>query len=109
MGEGEELVCVRGLSDDALLDGLGGLLRSGRRWSAQVVAHLGEVEERRLHLIAGHGSLFAYCLHLGMSEDEAYRRIEVARLVRRFPGVLERLAGGRISLSVAALLKPCIT
>ncbi|HWO14487.1 MAG TPA: hypothetical protein VNN80_33510, partial [Polyangiaceae bacterium] len=67
-------------------------------------------EERRLHLLAGYGSMFAYCTaRLGMSEDEACRRIDVARLARRFPLLLEKLAGGHVSLSVAALLKPHLT
>jgi hypothetical protein len=74
---------------------------------AEVLAHLGEVEERRLHLLAGYGSMFAYCVsRLGMSEDEACRRIDVARLARRHPSLFPLLATGQISLSVAALLKP---
>jgi len=77
---------------------------------AEVVAHLCEVEERRLHLLGGYASLFSYCVsRLGMSEDEAYRRIEVARLARRFPILFEKLASGRVSLSVAALLKPYLS
>jgi len=106
----DELARVRGLSDEELLVGLAGLLGTGRRLMAGVIAHLGEVEERRLDLIAGYGSMFAYCTsRLRMSEDEACRRIEVARLARRFPLLFERLASGRISLSVAALLKSCLT
>ena len=70
----------------------------------------GEVEERRLHLSAGYGSMFAYCTsRLLLSEDEAYRRIEVARLARRFPVLFSLLANGRISLSVAGLLRPHLT
>src|SRR5687768_10670239 len=42
-------------------------------------------------------------------EDEACRRIDVARLARRFPALFELLASGRISLSVAALLKHHLT
>ena len=110
MESGEELSGVRALSDGALLSGLSRLLGAHRKMAAQVVAHLGEVEERRLHLIGGFASLFAYCIsELGMSEDEACRRIEVARLVRRFPPLFEKLAAGQISLSVAALLKSCLT
>jgi len=90
--------------------GLNGLLSNGRRLTALVVVHLGEVEERRLHQLAGHSTLFAYCVtRLKMSEDEAYRRIEVARLARGFPCLFEMLAAGRVSLSVAALLKPYLT
>ncbi len=96
-----------GLSDRQLLDGLGTVLGSGRRLVAELVAHLGEVEERRLHLEAACSSMFSYCVHrLGLSEDEACRRIEVARLARRCPAMFPLLAAGKLSLSVAALLKP---
>ena len=72
------------LSNRQLLDGLGAVLGSGRRLTAELVAHLGEVEDRRLHLEAACSSMFSYCVNrLGLSEDEACRRIEVARLARR--------------------------
>ena len=105
-----DLVRVRSLSDAALLLGLSQSLRSSRHAVAEVVAHLGEVEERRLHLLGGHSSLFGYCLsQLGMSEDEAWRRIEAARLCRLFPRLLQLLAAGHISLSVAGLLRARLT
>ena len=99
-----------GLSDDAVLGGLQEIVGSGRRVLAALLAHLGEVEDRRLHLAGGHGSMFAYCVsRLCLSEDEAYRRIEVARLARRFPALFPLLANGRISLTVAGLLKAHIS
>jgi 5-methylcytosine-specific restriction endonuclease McrA len=98
------------LSDQQLLASLQGSLRTKRRALAEVVAHLAEVEERRLHLEAACGSLFSYCVQrLGMSEDEACRRIELARLARRFPSLFPELASGRIGLSVALLLKPVLS
>ena len=98
---------LEALSDRQLLDGLGAVLGSGRRLVAELVAHLGEVEERRLHLEAACSSMFSYCVNrLGLSEDEACRRIEVARLARRYPAIFPLLAAGKLSLSVAALLKP---
>ncbi|HKO90924.1 MAG TPA: hypothetical protein VJU61_07225, partial [Polyangiaceae bacterium] len=98
------------LSDRQLLERLQGALRTQRCSLAELVAHLGEVEERRLHLAAAHGSLFSYCVQqLGMSEDEACRRIELARLARRFPALFGELASGGISLSVALLLKPVLS
>lgn len=94
------------LSDQQLLASLHGALRTKRRALAEIIAHLGEVEERRLHLEVACGSLFSYCVQrLGMSEDEACRRIELARLARRFPTLFDELASGRISLSVALLFK----
>ena len=46
---------------------------------------------------------------LWLSESAAYVRIEVARLVRRFPEILERLTDGRLSLSTARLLAAILT
>src|SRR5262245_46177406 len=98
-----EVAHVQTLSDEALLASLSGTLGSSRRLTALVIVHLGEVEERRLHWVAGYSSMFMYCTgRLGMSEDEACRRIDVARLARRFPILFERLANGSLSLSVAA-------
>lgn len=94
-------------SNDELLCQLESIMSHGRRLTAELVAHLGEVEERRLHLEAAYSSMFDYCVRrLGLSEDEAYRRIEVARLARRFPALFPLLAAGELSLTVAALLKP---
>src|SRR6187401_713718 len=97
------------LSDAELVAGLDRVVGSGRRLLAELLAHLCEVEDRRLHLDAGYPSLFAYCMaRLGFTEDEAYRRINVARLARRAPMVFTWIAKGRLSLSVAALLQPYV-
>lgn len=83
------------LSDQQLLDRLLGVEQTQRRTLAELVAQLGELEERRLHLQAASGSLFSYCVQrLGMSEDEACRRIDVARLARRYPVLFTELASG---------------
>jgi hypothetical protein len=110
MPDREHFWSLEHLSDRQLLERLQGVLRTQRCTLAELIAHLGEVEERRLHLAAAYGSLFSYCVRqLGMSEDEACRRIELARLARRFPLLFGELASGRISLSVALLLKPVLT
>ena len=98
------------LSDDALLRELHILVASHRRTTAALVEHLGEVDARRLHVEKGFSSLFAYCVdELRFSEDEACRRIEAARLARRFPAVLQLLDTGMVSLTVLGLLKPHLT
>src|SRR5688572_4353144 len=97
-------------SDVALLGGLTELVGSSRQVLSRLVAHLAELEERRLHLDAGFTSMFAYCVkRLGLSEDEACRRIEVSCLARRYPGIYSRLASGTLTLSVVALLKQHIS
>jgi len=106
----KELARLRVLCDGDLLASLGGALQSSRRSTVATIAHLIEVEQRRLHWIAGQTSMFAYCIsRLRMSEDEAYRRIEVARLCKRHPRLFEKLERGELTLSVAALLRKHLT
>jgi len=65
---------LRNLTDNELLRGLHSIRAGERSAVARVVAHLVEVEERRLHLRTGSPSMFHYCLkRLGMSENEAFR------------------------------------
>jgi hypothetical protein len=98
------------LSDVRLLASLDTLVSSQRTCMADIVAHLAELDSRPAVLARGYPSLFQYCLeHLGFSEDEACRRIEAARMSRRFPAILAALAAGNVTLSSLALLKPHIT
>ena len=107
--DGQLFLDLGALSDAELVAGLNRVVGSGRRLLAELLAHLCEVEDRRLHLDAGYPSLFAYCMaRLGFTEDEAYRRINVARLARKAPVVFNWIAEGRLSLSVAALLQPYV-
>jgi hypothetical protein len=98
------------LSHSQLLESLSNVIHMQRSALAELIAHLAEVEERRLHLEAAHPSMFDYCVaRLGMSEDEACRRIDLARLARRYPVLYPLLASGDITLSVALLLKPILS
>ena len=85
---------LQGLSNEELEASLNGLLGAGARVEARIVAHLAEVEARRVHLLAGYSSLYDYCRkRLGLSDYEAFVRIAAARVARRYPvvfGMLER-------------------
>lgn len=95
-----------GVSDGELLERVESLVGSHREVTARLVAHLAEVEHRRLHLLSGYSSMFDFCTNaLRMSEGEAFRRIVAARLSRRFPIVTELLASGAVHLSALALLR----
>src|SRR4029453_298263 len=97
-------------SDDELLRRLAELVSQSRRVEADLVAHIGEVDERRLYARQAFPSMFAYCTeHLHLSEAEAYRRITVARAARQFPALLDRLRDGRLHLSALARLVPLLT
>jgi 5-methylcytosine-specific restriction endonuclease McrA len=94
------------MSNEELLSGLHSLVGQGRLVLARLLAHLGEVEERRLDLASACSSLFHFCVRrLGMGEDEACRRVAAARLIRRFPVALGMLERGEIHLTSLLLLR----
>jgi hypothetical protein len=98
------------LSDDALIGEVKRLLEKERTAEAELIAHLAEVDARKLYLREACPSMFAYCTDvLHFSESAAYHRITVARAARRFPLLLEKLQAGEIHLSGAALLAPHLT
>ncbi len=98
------LLCHR--THQVVLQGLATLVARGCTHTADLVAHIGEVDSRRLFLPTGHPSMFSYCVNvLHFSEQAAYKRIRVARMARRFPVIYDALAEGRVHLSGLFLLK----
>jgi hypothetical protein len=101
---------LRDHSDESLLASVTKLTGSHRQLTAELVAHLAEIEARDLQLVAGFSSMFEFCTKaLRFSEGEAFRRILAARLCRRFPGVYGLLASGDVNLSTLELLRPWLT
>ena len=101
---------LKTVSDDDLLRRLSELLRQSRRVEADLVAHIAEVDARRLYAREAASSMFAYCTEvLHLSEPEAYLRIAVARASRRHPVLLTMLADGRLHLSGIERLAPHLT
>src|SRR5687768_2599250 len=99
--------CFETMSDREVVERLRELLGEERRLTAAVLLHLGEVEARRLYLSAACSSMFVYCARvLGMSEDEALKRIQAARAMRRFPVVATAVAEGRLHLTGVVRLAP---
>src|SRR5262249_34098773 len=93
------------LSNERVLTGLDGEVATEKRCMANVIAYLGEVEERRLHLEAAYGSMFSFCQRrLRLSEGETFRRLRAARLTRRLPILLPALAERRVTLSNVVLM-----
>jgi len=98
------------LSDDALLRRLAELTTGSRRIEAELVAHIAEVDARRLYTREACGSMFTYCRErLHLSEAEALLRIAAARASRRYPVLLEMLRDGRLHLNAIARLAPHLT
>jgi hypothetical protein len=95
-----DVKCLSQLSDERLLQATAALVRQGHVHTATLVAHLAEVLSRRAYVPAGHSSLYRYCVHeLHLSESSAYKHIWGARMARRFSGVLDAIAEGRVHLA----------
>ena len=101
-----KLESISTLSDDELLRRLPELLKKSRRVESELIAHIGEVDQRRLYARRA-SSMFTYSTEvLHLSEHEAYLRIEVARASRKHPVLLEMFADGRLHLSGIVFLRP---
>ena len=91
----------------ALVDKIAALTSIARESTAELIAHLVELERRNLHLACGFDSLFGYCRHvLRFSEHESYQRMQAAHIAARFPVILPLLADGRLHLAGVRLLAP---
>ncbi|HEY2954808.1 MAG TPA: hypothetical protein VGK89_06130 [Candidatus Eisenbacteria bacterium] len=98
------------LDDRTLLSGLATSVSRERGATAEALAHIAEVDARRLYLPAACPSMHAYCVHeLRFSKDEAFKRILVARVARKCPALLPALAEGRLHFTGAVKLAPHLT
>ena len=105
-----EFWAFQGISDDELEASLSGLLGAGARVEARIVAHLAEVEARRLHLLAGYSSLYDYCRkRLELSDYEAFIRIAAARVARKYPVVFEMLDRRALHLTAICEVREFLT
>ena len=74
------------LSDGVLLRDLAVLVSQDRATTASLLAHIAEVDARRLYVPAAYPSMYSYCVHeLGLSEEAAFKRIHAARAARSRP------------------------
>ncbi|GMR22655.1 MAG: hypothetical protein BMS9Abin37_1019 [Acidobacteriota bacterium] len=106
----EELKSLARLSDDALLRRLSDVLAQSRRVESVLVAHIAEVDARRLYAREASPSMFQYCVDvLHLSKAEAYLRIAAARASRAHPVLLPMLEDGRLHLSGISVLAPQLT
>jgi 5-methylcytosine-specific restriction endonuclease McrA len=75
--------------------------------TANTLALLAEVDERRLYLPKGYSCMRDYCMRARhMSQARAEKRIRVARAGRQFPAVFPAIADGKLGLSAVMLLVP---
>ena len=95
------------LTTDELMADMNRHASAERENVACLIPDIAEFDARDGHLAAGYSSLYLYCREvLKLSEFEAYLRIEVARLARKYPLILTKLAEGSLHLTSVRLLAP---
>lgn len=100
---------VTSLSAEELVTRVRSLDAQGNRLLAELLVHLGEVDRRALYKAHACSSMFAFCRKLGMSEGSAARRIDAARAIRKFPGLLPRIAKGELHLTALSIVCSILT
>ncbi len=104
------LSSLRRLGNRQLLQALKHLVRKDRHLEADLLAHIAEVDSRKLFREQGYPSLFRYLVEeLLFTEDAAYNRIQAARAARAYPVILERVRVGELHVTGVRLLAPHLT
>ena len=76
----------------------------------QAIILIAEIAQRNLHLDHGYMHLSDYCQqYLGLSEGEAWTRVQIAKVSKKFPELVLAFASGGISLTVAGMLARHLT
>ena len=110
MKKAEKLKSLSRLSDDELLCGLSDVLKQSRRVESELVAHIAEVDVRKLFAREASPSMFQYCVDaLHLSKAGTFLRIAAARASRKHPLLFTMLEDGRLHLSGIAVLAPHLT
>src|SRR5437899_6954973 len=92
-------IVVKSLSSSDLRSATRELVRRSSDLEAELLVHIGEIDERKLYLDWAFPSMFAYCIgELGFSENAACNRINVARAARQMPAILQVLRSGQVHL-----------
>ena len=98
------------LGDGELLSNNEAIWRRRRHCTAEGLAHLAEIDERRLYLPAAYPTLQSFCIHeLRFTPDEAEKRVTAARVGRQYPVVLTLIAEGQLHLTGVLILAPRLT
>src|SRR5262245_29994630 len=98
------------VGDESMIERLKVLVAKDNNLTAQLHAHVGEVDARKLYVGHACSSMFVYCVEvLKFSEGEAYKRIHAARAARTYPVIFELIAKGELHLSGITVLAAHLT
>jgi len=97
---------VAASGNEALLAALSALAREDNRVTSDLLAHLGEVDHRRLFADLGFDSMWAFCTQsLGLCESTAWRRIVAARVCHDYPNAPGLVATGELRVVALSLMR----
>src|SRR5437868_2102259 len=100
---------LKNISNKDLLESLDKLVRTERKLTHAILCHINEVESRRLYAELGFDSMFKYLAsHCGYGEDSAYRRLQAARLLKKNPGIAEKIEQGTLNLTQLTQVQKCL-
>jgi hypothetical protein len=101
---------VAKLSEQDLLHYFTDLVARDRRTTAEMLAAIAEIDERKLWAAHACSSMFTFCMErFHMSEQVTVKRLWAARTARRFPVILEMVARGELHLGAIHLLAKHLT
>jgi hypothetical protein len=91
-------------------DGLAALLLAERAAAADFLLALADFDRRRSWEVLGYASLFAFLnVEMGLSKGGAFFRQTAARLLQRFPDLVEPLRDGRLCITTVVELSKVLT
>ncbi|MGE3260674.1 MAG: HNH endonuclease [Bacteriovoracia bacterium] len=94
------------LSDEKLAHETERLAHQERELLVEILWHLQEIDRRRLYSSLGYKSLFDYAVKkLRYAQDQAYRRISAARLMREIPEIEPKIHSGTLTLTHIGMAK----
>jgi hypothetical protein len=100
---------LRKLSNETLDANLKSLVQQERELTSEILAHIAEVDRRKLYLKMSFRSLFDYLSeHLGYSNGNAQRHLDAARLLNDVPDLNQRLESGKLNQSHVTLVQKAI-
>src|SRR5262245_39082385 len=81
-----------------------------RRFTAEGLAHLAEIDARRLYLPAAYDSMQSFCIHeLRFTADEAQKHPTAARVAQQYPVIFRMIAEGQLHITGVLILAPRLT
>src|SRR5476651_276104 len=100
---------LKKLSDSDLLLNTKALVGTEHKIIQDVLQYLLEIDNRKIYLARGFGSLFEFCVReLKYSEGSASRRISSMLLIKQVPQALASLKEQEVNLSTLAQLQGAI-